>query len=340
MRKIHLVGLLLMLCVQTSFAGDLFVKKDAVGELFLQTELMQKVASYKGRNLMARVAHLAGSPYVLKSPINVQQVEFLKPNGATLKKNEPFVKIKGPEVHHYYAAYLMKKALYQQAKTHFENSKKLYQRKSLSEKAWLDISNDYHNTKMAFDELQHFFEIVLAFDEEDESLTLVAPIDALLAYSWSNSLDTKMTIASFVPLSAIRLKINIPLTHAAMPRAFSTHSCQLALDYVESANSAIHRVAWTETATSQCGFSVGQVVSVVPIYSTDAYRVKQSSVFSWEGDNYIFIDDGDTFRGVKVALLTSQDHDYIIQSNVALSNKRVLITSVSAAQGVLQGLGQ
>ena len=81
------------------------------------------------------------------------------------------------------------------------------------------------------------------------------------------------------------------------------------------------------------------MLSATPEYQADAYEIKQSSVFNWEGDNYIFIQDKQNYTAVKVSLITSHDDNYIVKSSVSLTGKNVLLSSVSAVQGILLGLG-
>ncbi|GAC27391.1 hypothetical protein [Brumicola pallidula] len=329
----------------SALAQNMSVDANQLGDLSLQTKAVEPVSTYTGKNIMATVAILPGQSYVFKSPINVQQIQYIKGVGSKVKKNQAFALIQGPEVHHFYMAYQMKKKLFSQAQMLFENSRKLYQRKSISEQAWLDISNQYHDTKMEFDELTHFFDLVLSFDENTDSLTLAAPIAGIIQYSLPSALDAQQTIASFAPLQAIRLKVNLPIDITQKPlfvsrdSSIGSDSCQLAIDFSESANAAFYQIAWTKALTNDCAFVVGQILSVTPEYQTSAYKIKQSSVFNWEGDNYIFVQDTQNYVALKVTLVTSDGDNFIVKSPASLANKRVLISSVSAVQGVLLGLG-
>lgn len=320
-------------------AQNMTVGASALKGLDTQTQLVKRISSFRGKEMMAEVAVLPGQSYIFKSPINVQQIQYLKGNGVAIAKNKAFAVIKGPEVHHFYMAYQMKKVLFAQASKHFANSKKLYINKALSEQAWLKISNDYHLTKMEFDELSHFFELVLSFDEEQDEITLGAPIAGVLQYNFSDALDIDSIIASFVPLQAIRLKVNLPINNPLRASSFSHQNCQIAIDFTESANSAFHQTAWSKELPEQCDVFIGQVLSISPVYELSTYKVQQSSVFNWEGSNYIFIANQNKYEAVKVTLITSENAHYIMQSEVSLDNKIVLTSSVSAVQGILQGLG-
>jgi hypothetical protein len=339
LKILTLIILSSLLINHKALAQDLSVELAALKDLSLQTQVIEQVSSFTGKEMMAQVASLPGQAYVFKSPIDVQQIQYLKGNGALLNKDQAFAIIQGPEVHHFYMAYEMKKVLFKQATAHFDNSKNLYARKSLSEQAWLDISEDYHNFKMEFDELTHFFDLVLSFDDKNDALTLGAPANGILQYSVSAALNMDGIIASFVPTQAIRLKVNTPINMTVKPSYFNSGNCQLAVDFTELADNAFHQTAWTEALREQCDFVIGQVLSARPVYETNAYKVKKSSVFNWEGGNYIFVLNNTRYEALKVTLITSQNENYILNSEASLANKTVLTSSVSAVQGMLQGLG-
>jgi len=323
----------------SAFSQNMSVSADKVGELSLQTSAIESVSSYTGKDVMATVAILPGQSYIFKSPINVQRIEYLKGVGDTVEINEAFAIIQGPEVHHFYKTYQMTKVLFAQTQTLFNNSKNLYQRKSLSEQAWLDISNQYNDIKMEFDELNHFFDLVISVDESSDALTLAAPMAGIIQYNLPSALDVATTIASFTPPQAIRLRVNLPINKTQNVLSISSDYCQLAIDFTENANTAFYQTSWTKALTNDCAFVVGQILSATPEYQTNAYKIKQSSVFNWEGDNYIFIQEQQNYMAVKVLLIASHADSYVVKSPVSLINKNVLVSSVSAMQGILLGLG-
>lgn len=78
---------------------------------------------------------------------------------------------------------------------------------------------------------------------------------------------------------------------------------------------------------------------VAPLYSVDGYRVDRESVFQWQGRAHVFVRDGDRLEAVPVEVVSTIEGDYVVSSQRALAGREVLVTSVSAAQGVLLGLG-
>ncbi|WP_412971678.1 hypothetical protein [Glaciecola sp. MF2-115] len=323
----------------SAFAKDLSVDVKNLGALSLKTDTIEPVSSYSGKDAMAKVFALPGQSYVFKSPIDVQQLEYLKGSGDPVDKNEAFAIIQGPEVHHFHRLYELKKTLYMQSKALFDNNRKLYERKAISEQVWLDISVQFHETKMEYDELTHFFDLVLSVDDEKEALTLASPVAGIIQYNATNIVNSGNTIALFTPMQAIRLQINLPIDVTQKPLFVRSEYCQLEIDFTENANSPFYQTAWSKPIASVCNLVIGQMISVRPEYQTQAYKIKQSSVFNWEGLNYVFVKNEQNFSAVKVILMTSDDDSYVVKSTESLADKKVLVTSVSAVQGILLGMG-
>ncbi|HCF78592.1 MAG TPA: hypothetical protein DER52_02775 [Glaciecola sp.] len=97
---------------------------------------------------------------------------------------------------------------------------------------------------------------------------------------------------------------------------------------------------WSAPITTNCNLKLGEQVSLIPQYYTQAYQISQDSVFSWEGQSYIWVKEADSYTAVKVDLLASEQQMYIVTAQQSLANKLILTTSVSAVQGVLLGLGE
>ncbi|WP_339721860.1 hypothetical protein [uncultured Paraglaciecola sp.] len=83
---------------------------------------------------------------------------------------------------------------------------------------------------------------------------------------------------------------------------------------------------------------------MTPFYTQIAYRVPKLAIFSWDADQYIFVKQDSMLVSLQVNLLSSDANYYIVQlqqsDNPLTEGKiEVLVSSVSAVQGVLLGLG-
>lgn len=310
-------------------------------DLKLLTHKVQRVSVYPGRPTLGEITEVPGQAYAIRSPLTAQQVRFLHPRGATLKAGEDFVNLSGPEVHHYYSQYHIKKSLFELAEQQFKRSKSLYAQSAISQQAWWDINKTYSAAKLDYDEMQHFFELVSGFDEQSQTITLTSPISGVLRFAPLESLVEANLIARVVPTDSIRLTFNITNEHAKYVAFVSTSktNCRLKVSAIEAVATGLSTKVWTEALTAQCPYSLGQSLSVTPFFSQQAYTIPKSSVFSMEGEQFVFIKAGKQLKAIKVVLITSVEQNYIVQSTDFIENKEVVTSSISAVQGILLGLG-
>ena len=310
-------------------------------DLKLLTKQVESVGVYPGRPTLGEVTEVPGRAYAIRSPLTAQQVFFMHPVGTALKAGEDFVKLIGPEVHHYYSQFQVKKSLFELAEQQYKRNKPLYAQSAISQQAWLDINHSYFTAKLDYDEMQHFFELVSGFDEQSETLTLKSPINGVLRFNNLESLAEENMLARVVPTDSIKLTFNITNKDAKNLAFLSIPAtdCKLQISAIESVASGLSTKAWSEALTTACPYTLGQNISVTPYFSQQAYSIPRQSVFSMGGEQFVFVKSVAQFTAVKVLLTSSVEQNYIVTSEASLVNKEILTSSVSAAQGVLLGLG-
>ncbi|MBT1449313.1 hypothetical protein KJ365_00340 [Glaciecola sp. XM2] len=329
-----------LLWSQLALSQDMLVNGEQLGQLKQETAPITAIKTFSGSPVIAEVISLPGQAYVLTSPMNVQQIQYLAGIGQALKKGEKFAVLRGPEVHHYHSQYQIYKRLHTQSKALYENNQKLFNSKAINEGAWLQISQQYYDVKLAYDEYVHFFEYVSNFDDDTESLTLVAPINGIVSYEATQSTEMGHILARFIPRQSLVFKLRIPFNDTREIASIDAPQCKLTISSVNQQLDGYYQTAWSEPLKNNCKASLGASVSVTPHYKTDAYLTNKQSVFNWQGDNYIFLKNGDAYRAVKITILGTQQQQYVIQSDSPLTDKSALVSSVSAAQGILMGLGE
>lgn len=334
------IPLIVMMLAANTWAQDLSVAKQQLGNLLQDTTPVTAISDYAGQSVKATVTSLPGHASTIISPMNVRKTTFLKPNGSVLESGDSFVALSGPEVHHYYVEYTLKKALFEQNTLLYENNKKLFLKKALSEQTWLEVSKTYIDFKLMFEEFSHFFELVERFDDKTESLILKSPLQGRLSYQNAFNISINDLIASIVPLQSVRIVAKVPLSQIQTPSFLAIGECQLAVEFSEQVATGYLRQLWSEPLTDKCPLVLNQSLSVSPEYSLNGFLVSKSSVFSLHGVHYVFIEKADTYTAVSVELISAQQSEYVVTSK-GLSNKmKVLSTSVSAAQGILMGIGE
>ena len=147
------------------------------------------------------------------------------------------------------------------------------------------------------------------------------------------------TIASFIPRNAIRLVASIPHRQSSALAFLEVAGCRLAVSRISGITSGFFVEAWSEPVTGRCALIPGQRVAATPLYRTAAFRVPRQALLQREAGSHLFLRENGTLRAVPVELLATDSTDYIVTSAVPLGDREALVTSVSAVQGILLGLG-
>jgi hypothetical protein len=333
-----------LLCFKSANASELQVDLATLGDLQLSTQVVQIEDHYPGTQLKATVEAMPGMAFTLKSPADIQQTEYLVSQGQTIEKKQPFAIIRGAEVFHFYTEYLIKKSLYGLAESQFNSHRILYAQKVIDEQRWIDITQAYYTAQLAYEEYEHFFEHVINVDEKQHGITLGAPIKGLFLKGSELNITTGDKIAQFIPKDAIRLKLAVPSSKVDSLSYLTSSNCKLEIAQIESVSSGAYVTAWSTPLSDTCNWRIGEQVTATPFYTQRAYKIPKSAVFSWDAAQYVFVKQDTVLVSLQVNLLSSDADDYIAQipqAEGSLTEGRieVLVSSVSAVQGVLLGLG-
>ncbi|GAC19324.1 hypothetical protein [Paraglaciecola arctica] len=333
-----------LLIFKSASASELKINVATLGDLELSTEVVQMVEHYPGNQLKAKVEVMPGRSFTLKSPADVQQTEYLVSQGQTLKKNQPFAIIRGAEVFHYYTEYQIKKSLYTLVESQFKSNRALYSQKVIDEQRWIDITQAYYAAQLAYEEYEHFFEHLIEVDEKQDAITLGSPIEGIFLKGSELNINAGDNIAQFVPKAAIRLKVAVPSNKANNLSYLTYSNCKLEVAQIESVSSGAYVTAWSTPLPEKCTWRIGEEVTAMPFYTEIAYRIPKSAVFSWDAAQYVFVKQDTVLISLQVNLLSSDAGYYIAQiqqadASVTEGTIEVLVSSVSAVQGVLLGLG-
>lgn len=317
------------------------VELAALRSLALEFERPVAVEVYPGQPLAAKVTFRNGEAFIVPSPGRVQQIEYLVEPGTTVEQGQPFAVLRGPEMHHFEMSFESSRALAASAAQRFKSNQPLYQNKAISESQWLQISEKYYASQLEYEHMRHFFELVLAGDNDPSALTLIAPLASIIQYNpHSSGVEEGDSIALFIPRKAIRLEVALPNMIAAEVAAVRAGDCQLDIERVSGVTDGFFTQAWTQSLPPACPLLLGQQVLALPLVrASNAYRVRKSAVFQLQRQSYMWVRRGDTLAAAAVTVLGSESESYIVRCDLSLEAQDVLISSVSAVQGVLLGLG-
>lgn len=317
------------------------VELAALGAFELVFERARPVQSFPGQQVAAAVTYRKGEAFVLPSPGRVQQIEYLVEPGAAVRHEQPFAVLRGPEMHHFEMAFESSRALLAGAERRYKANKTLYERKAISESQWLEISEKYYELLLEYEHMRHFFELVAEGDDDPDALTLVAPLSGVIDYgSAPGGVQEGDSIASFVPDAAIRLEATLPNRLRDRVVALQWGDCELDVERVSALTDGFFVQVWSASLPPACRPLMGQQLLVTPLLRVQgAYSLPRSAVFQLQRQTMVLVREEDRLRALAVNLLGVQGEHYVLSPASDLGDREVLVSSVSAVQGMLLGLG-
>lgn len=339
MNRKMLAALLLTLAPRLVIAQS--VELAALGSFELLFQPVQPVATYPAQPVAATVTFRKGEAFAVPSPGRVQQIEYLVEPGARVAKGQAFAVLRGPEMHHFEMGYQSSQALLAIAQRRFNSNKGLYERKAVSESQWQEISEKYYTLLLEHEHMRHFFELVIEGDDDPDALTLAAPLAGVIDYSSAyGGVEEGDSIALFIPVDAIRLEAALPNDMRDQVVALRAADCELVVERISGMTEGFFVQAWSSALTPSCSLILGQRVLATPLLrGTDAYSVRRSAVFQLERQTQVLVREGSSLVAVAVSLLGAEGENYVLRADADLEGREVLVSSVSAVQGVLMGLG-
>lgn len=330
---------LLTILFARSVAGD-EIDISVLGALELNFQQVVKVDSYSGQNISAEVSFKNGAAFTLVAPRLIQQINYLVEPGSMIEQGEPLAELIGSEIHHFLTEMNVAKQVFKVAKRRFDSNKILYKKRAIKESQWAEISEKYYAAQLEYEHLRHFNDLVISADTVNDRVVVGAPISGMVDHSLQfNSLKPNNAIAIIVPASAIRLEAAIPTSARSELAYLKTSSCQLQVSSISSVSKGFFVSVWTEPIKPECDFILGEQFLVTPFYKAKAYKVPMSAVIQWKRVTSILVRDGNKLQVREVFLLARSGSEYIITTGRPLQDSEVLVSSVSAVQGLLLGMG-
>lgn len=334
-----LLALLVHLAIAAGVSAQT-VNVASLGSLELVFESATKLDVYPGQSVAAEVGFRKGEAFTVSSPGRVRQIEYLVESGALVNRGQAFAVLRGPGMHHFEMSYHSSRELLAGAERRFNSNKPLYERRAISESQWLEISEKYYLALLEYEHMRHFSELLIEADNGVEGLTLGAPVAGIIDYSSAyDGVEEGENIALFIPREGIRLEASVPVAMRNKLASLRTDGCELGVERASAVASGFFVQVWTEPLVSACRLLPGQRVLATPMLRGEAYRVPKSAVFQLGHQTHVLVHKGDTLAAVEVTLLGLEGKDYLLSAVVPLQDRDILITSVSAVQGVLLGLG-
>jgi len=294
-----------------------------------------------GSNLLASVMERTGSNYSVFLPFGVQQVNYLINNGSKVVKDQKIARLNGYDVHHFLDEFAAAEVLFKNAENQYNSGARLYKNKALKQSQWIEITKNYFEAQLRFEHLHHYMSF-LSIDENDV-ISIIAPRDGTLRFS--NDSVAKLEgelLFDVIPANDIRLKVTVPVKNIDTLSSFqlTNQNCLIEVNSHDNVINNFNVTVWSKTLDPACNLFLGQNIVVTPIYKQAAFAINKSAIFEFENNNYVAVKNSQQIDLVKIELISSTSEEYIFTSEEDLLGKEVLVTSVSAIQGLLLGLGE
>jgi hypothetical protein len=333
--------LLVMLLVPAVAVAQERVRLDALGDLELAWATLEPLGQVPGPPLRAEALAEPGAALQFRLPAEAQRAMFRVPPGTTVQAGDPVAMIEGPEIHHWLLEYDALAARYETARQRYERNLPLYREGALSGERWTAIEERYFQLRLEFQHLGHLREwLQPAPGEGSEAVLALAPRDGRVLYDSAHAmLETGAILFEVQPGDGLRLRVEVPAERATRLAALAFDACEVAIDRVEEAARGFYRAAWSVPLRGPCALAPGTSLGVQPRYDEPALFVPREAIFQWRQAPHVWLRRGEELVAQPVELIADTAEGYAVAADPALAGGEVLVRSVSAAQGILLGLG-
>ncbi len=330
--------LFLLLCV-AGLARAQDVPLAALGDLALRFAPATAIDRVPGAPLRGVVRARGGEDYRVLLPRTAHRASFVAVPGQPVAAGEPVVRLEGPEIHHWQLEFEAVTERHALAEARYDRNRPLYEDGALPAERWAAIQDSYLELSLEYEHMRHFGEL-LRPDDDPDRLLVGAPIRGTLHFdSRSPARSEGQVLFSVVPDDALRVQVEVPVDRAESLRDLAAGDCTLAIASIDRVADGFFVAAWSEPLSGDCRWTPGTVLSISPRYTAAALVVPRAALFQWQREPHVFVRDGDRLHARPVTVLGDTAGGYAVARDPALADREVLVASVSAAQGMLLGLG-
>lgn len=338
--KSAIVRILFCLCVSCGSVLAQTIPLNTLGELQLDyQDVVAKDGVVRHGDYSATYLPMPGAGMQLVAPMQPQRVHYLVTDGEWVEKGHRVAVLEGSEVHHFKDSLAAKKALFEIAATRYQRNKALYDKQAISRETWLDVSNAYFEMKLEWGHLDHFAELFES-DQDDDRGFLIAPESGYFLRANKNTGPDSAVLGEIVPQATLRIHLAVTVGQADSISAISVKGCQLTVDKRDNTVSRRMVSLWSAPLKPVCAGRIGEQVNVKLVETNSVQLIPPQSVFYMQGNPQVLVKTENALEAVAINIVgQSESGLLLISENNALKDKAVLMTSVSAVQGILLGLG-
>jgi hypothetical protein len=311
-----------------------------LGALELAFERVSAGDGFAGLPLASEVTFRPGEALSLVTPSRIQQINYQVAPGEEVAPGQPIAVMAGPEIHHFLTEFEVVVQRYENARRRFERNRELYRKQAIDEARWIEISDNYYTLQLEYEHLRHFHALLRQDGSDPEEITFVAPAAGRVQYTQERpGIAEGGELALILPPGSLRLRVAVPIGDRYGLARLQHGACELPVASISRIADGFFLRAWSAPLDASCDLLPGQQLMVTPFYAVDGYEIPRQALLHWETRPAVLLHRGDQLQLVPVEILGSTPSGYYVTSDADLAGREILVTSVSAVQGVLMGLG-
>lgn len=325
-----------------TLSGNAFAQQDELPVVAL-TELgafetkftpIKLVNTTEGASVLGTVTYRPNTAFSVSLPFKLQQIIFTKVNGQSVKKGERIARISGVELNHFIEEYQSAKSFYLQAKKFLNNTKSYASDNTIKREEWLALNKTYLEASLALEHLSHVKQQLTK--DRSGNYYLLSPEKGIINI-FPTAVDSLFEV---VPEQNILVKTMVSQANIERVAGFNVvdSECRLKADVIEPIVIKNKQNIWSQL-NSECYFALGSQLVLRPIENVDGFSVPEAALFEIDNKDFLAVKDRQQLHLIEVDIVGSSDGNFVVQSSRIAENAQVLVSSVSAVQGIILGLG-
>lgn len=334
--------LLLSALVASAAAGNARtaeIPKDRLRELQIEYAKVDAVSERPGAELLVEVKPLPGDAFTLRLPFAPNRITPVVTQGSLVQEGDVLARVSGPEL----AAWVLHadavELQFADAQRRFTENRGLFERQAISSATWSDITQRYYELRDQMHHVEHTRE-VLRLSEHHTGADLLAPRTGLVSFSdLSVAFVGEFEVAHIAEEGALRASGLLAQGVEQRPVSLSLAACKIPIRRVENQASSLARRFWSAALIGCMEARPGVLLEGRLSYPFDGYIVPRKAIISLGGQAGVLLNAGNALEFVPVEISYEDRAFFYITSALDLDRRQVLVSSTSAVQGMLMGLG-
>jgi len=338
MKSVTTLTILSWLVCANPAAAQQELPKSSLGNLAVDYRVVESVARRPGPRVLMEARELPGAAFSVRLPFEANRFVRTVPQGSEVATGQVIAEVEGPEL----AAWTVRAQgvteRFAAAQRRYTESEVLYRQQSLAASKWADIADAYHALAVQMHQVEHTREILTMLDTHRAELR--APRPGRVRFLSAPGDGAEIEVAEILPAGGLRLTGLISRRSETAPDRLRVGDCAVTIAVVEERTEGLSRRVWSDALPPCAPRTPGALIDGRFEFPFAGYAVPRASIATVGGQAGLFVDRGAVLEFVPVTIASTDARHVFVRAEGSLEGVQVLTTSVSAAQGLLLGLGQ